>query len=159
METINKRILKTNYYYEFKSFYDSLPDDLPIPTDYIETVLTKITTEKEMIAGKKLLTKIGAFGLLAYVVKEKKLTKDNWKIGFFNDDDGIPCEFYARLRSDGRFCLDVRKVSESSKWNAGDGFFLSNKTLDTETQTLGNSDTLTLPNFINELKTLIKKYE
>lgn len=144
-KTINKSILKTNYYWEFKPFYDSLPDQLPIPTNYYETTTTKErTTEKEMIQGKKLLTKIEAFGLLAYLCKEEKLSKETYKIGFFTDDNGVPCEFYAYLNSGVEFYLNVRKVDESFEWDAGDGFFLSNGDLETKNQTLSPSETLTL---------------
>lgn len=142
-KTINKSILKTNYYWEFNPFYDALPDKLPIPTNYYETKTTKDwTTEGEMIKGKKLLTKIEAFGLLAYLVQENKLSKTNWKIGFFNDDDGVPCKFYANLDSDGEFYLIVDEVNESRKWDAGSGFFLSNGNLETENK--GHSDSETL---------------
>lgn len=142
MKTISKKILKTNYYYEFKSFYDDLPDELPIP-GYIEKANTTWTTEENMVKGNNPFSKEEAFGLICKFIQDKK---EGYNLVWFKDDKGALCKVDVYLDDDG-WCVTVPGFAPSDSWPAGDVSFFSNKNLDT----LSN-DSLTLENAINICK-------
>ena len=77
MKTIDKKLLKSNYYWECQPFYKSLPAKLPIPKKYFEKVNEKYTTEGEMVKWGEPFTKEEAFGLVCKLIKGKK---DGWNL-------------------------------------------------------------------------------
>lgn len=152
MKTISKKILKTGYYWEIKPFYDNLPSKLPIPKKYFEKVNTGWTTEEEMIKGNKPFTKEEAFGLICKFIQDKKYGVN---IVWFKDNDAL-CEVSVRLVGGGWDVYAI-KFRPSRGWDAGFRSFFRNANLDTLTS--DPSETLTLENFISDLKDIIKKYE
>ena len=69
---IAKKILKTNYYWEFKEFFDNLPEMLSVPEKFIEKTNDKVMTEKEITDGHEFFSKEEAFGLAAKMVQDEK---------------------------------------------------------------------------------------
>lgn len=147
---ISKSNLKTNYYWEFKPFYDFLPNELPVPENVIEITNTKTTTEKEMTDGREFFTVKEAFGLAAKYVQEKK---DGYLI-WFKDASGALCSVRVWRHDDGPF-VSVREFDPGNEWPAGRVSVFRNKSEKLEV----SESSLNLSNFITELKTLIKKYE
>lgn len=140
MKTYKKKLLKQGYYYEFKSFYDSLPEKLSTPEKYIEKVNTKWTIEEDMVKGNEPFSKEEAFGLVCKIIKEND-TKNKYNLVWFKDDNGGLCGVSVWL-NDGGWRVDVGRFVASYEWSTGDRSFFRNENLDTlETR---NLDALTL---------------
>lgn len=135
----HKSILKEGYYWEFKPFYDTLPDELEAP-EYSEHIFTKTMTHKEIMETyeKKPFTMEEAFAVAANYASKAK--NGQWRIVYFRYGD-VPCWLNV-WREDGGFLnLAVVKVDLDSTWHAGSGVLVSNENLDTVSS---NSDTLSL---------------
>lgn len=114
-KTISKSFLKINNYREFKPFFDSLPEMLPVPENPVKKKNNRVMTEKEMTEGHQFLSKEKAFGLASQMVQDKK--------GFvwFEDETGVLCMVCVRSG-------DVRVSEFDASYVWGDGiysFFLS----------------------------------
>ncbi len=137
---MNKQTLKKGYYYEFKEIYDTLPDILPVPTDYITKTNERMMTEEEMVQGQEFLSKEEAFGLACKIIEDNKIEKYTSQIIWFKDE-GELCKVRVWLNSDG-WLVRILKFNASGKWDAGRVSFFRNK----DTQTFKSDDALTLKN-------------
>jgi hypothetical protein len=152
-QKVNKSILKSGYYYEFKEFYDTLPEKLPITEKVFERTLEKITKEVEILTLGVPFNKEEAFGLACKV--SKTLKNNKYKIIFFKDKE-ITCGLFVCRGGDGRLWVGVFYVSPDFEWGAGGGVLFSKKSL---TLKSSPSETLTLKNLVEDLETIINKYK
>lgn len=150
MKTIDKKILKTNYYWEFKEFYDKLPDKLPIPEKTASKVNTKDwTTEQEMTEGNTPFSKEEAFALVCKIIKEDNTEKYKSQIIWFKDDSGALCSVYVWHYGDGQY-VNVFKYDATSGWDEGGVSYFRN---------IGNSEPLTPSDTYDSLKLRVEKLE
>lgn len=150
-KTINKKILKKGYYWEFSPLYDSLPEKLPIPADVKETVTTKsLTTEEEIVKDQTYFTKEEAFGLACRMIEENKIEKYKANLIWFKDDTGELCEVHVSLFGDG-WNVCVFKFNPTGEWDAGRRSFFRNGPSDTS-KTLSPSENLTLDSALKMVK-------
>ena len=113
-----KEFLKKGYYYEFRPFFDALPEDLPVPGNYKEVKNDRVMTEAEMIKGHTPFEKKeDAFGLACKLKKEGK----NEIIWF--KDNGELCKVY--VRRDGSD-VKVNPFIASDGWSEGYVSYFSN---------------------------------
>jgi hypothetical protein len=112
---IAKKFLKTNYYWEFKEFFNNLPEMLPIP-EFVEKTNNRIMTEKEMTDGHEFLNKEEAFGLAAKMIQDKKEG-----LVWFKEEGGL-CRVDVWHRADGPDVF-VHKFRPGDKWGAGSSSF------------------------------------
>lgn len=122
---INKSILKSNYYWEFTDLYDSLPDELEVPT-YAEHVFTETISHTDILKTyvKKMFTIEQAFAVAAdYAQSGKK----DYRIVYF-EHKGVPCRLNVWRSGDGELRLSVRRVNLGVEWDAGDGVLCSTET-------------------------------
>lgn len=120
MGTISKRILKTNYYGEFKKFFfEDLPEMLPIPENHVEKINNRVMTEKEMTDDHQFFSKEEAFGLATKIVQDRKEG-----IVWF-EDEGVLCRVHVWHGADGPDVY-VDKFAPKFKWNAGARSFFRN---------------------------------
>lgn len=146
MKTINKSQLKKDYYWEFRPFYDALPDELPVP-EYSEHVFERTMTNREIVEAfeKVPFTVEQAFAAAAEF--SERIEKGQWRIVYFRDIDGTPCRLYVWRDGDGKLHLGVRKVDPDSLRYAGDGVLVSKRRyitlpFETESLDLGSLDPL-----------------
>ena len=125
----SKTILKENYYWEFKPFYDSLPDELEAPTNIISKVNTQTTTEAEMVKNQEYFTKEQAFGLVCKIISEND-KENKYNLIWFKDDKGGLCRVFVFLVGDG-WLVYVFDFDASDEWFAGYRSFFRNRKLDT----------------------------
>ena len=125
----SKTILKENYYWDFKQFYDSLPSELESPTDIISKVNTEYTTEAEMVKNQEYFTKEETFGLACKIITENDI-KNKYNLIWFKDDKGVLRKVDVYLVGDG-WCVSVRDFRASDEWNVGYRSFFRNTKLDT----------------------------
>jgi hypothetical protein len=107
-----KTILKTNYYYEFRKFFDGLPDMLPVPETFFEKTNDRTMTEEEMTKGHEFFSKEEAFGLACKFVQEKK-ERIIWFI-----DNGVLCYAFVWHSSNGPNVY-VHEYISSDRWSEG----------------------------------------
>lgn len=119
-KTISKKFLEANYYWEFKTFFDSLPENLPIPKNPVKKVNNRVMTEKEMTEGHTFFSKEEAFGLASKMVQDKKEG-----IVWLEDEDGGLCEVGVWFRGDYP-SVSVYEFSPSRGWNDGACSFFRN---------------------------------
>lgn len=127
MKTSKKNLKeKDGYYYEFKSFYDSLPEKLEVPP-YSEHILTETMTHREMKDKweKKEFTIEQAFAVAAD--HAPKIKKGDWRIVYFKDGD-VPCRLGVWRGDGGQLDLSVYEVSLDYGYDAGYGVLVSNET-------------------------------
>lgn len=140
-KTANKSILKSGYYYEFKPFFDSLPEKVATVA-YRESVLT------ESMKYADILKKFGispeeSFGKAAGIALNCIPTLGNgeYRVIFFTHDEA-PCGLHVWRRVDGDLYLYVYRVDLDRGWLAGHGVLSGTQN---ETGTLGKvSDALSL---------------
>ncbi len=113
-----KKMKENGKYHESRPFFDSLPEELPVPTDIKEVKNDKTMTEKEMTMGQKFFTKNEAFGLAC---KNAKEGKDG--VIWFTDDAGALCEVYV---FDGGSSVRVVESFPYDGWNTGSVSFFRN---------------------------------
>jgi len=150
LRNMKKTILKTGYYYEFKDIYDSLPDELPVPTDYVEIINKETRTEKQMIEGQEFLSKEEAFGLVCKIITDNNIEEYTPQIIFFNYEGGI-CKVRVYLVSDG-WRVYTHGFGTSHRWYAGDRSFFRRPSGTLSTQTLGNLEPLTFNQAVKLIK-------
>lgn len=147
---MKKTILKTGYYYEFKDIYDSLPDELPVPTDYVEIENKETRTEQQMIEGQEFLSKEEAFGLVCKIITDNKIEKYKSQIVFFKDEGGL-CKVYVFFGIDG-WNVNTFDFFTSFLWNAGYRSFFRRPSGTLNPETLGNLESLKLDEAIKICK-------
>lgn len=146
MKTIRKSQLKKNYYWEFRPFYDSLPETLSIP-EYSEHVLDKDMTNKKIMETfeKVPFTVEQAFAVVADY--STKIESGKYRLVYFRDEDGMPCRLNVWRDEGGKLDLRVIKVFPDGRRSAGDGVLVSNELSEplasgSDPLSLGSLDTL-----------------
>lgn len=144
MKTIKKSLLKSAYYWEFKSLYDTLPEELTVP-EYQEHIFTETMTNKEIMEKweKEPFTPEQAFAVAADY--SQKIKKGQWRIVYFRDKEGLPCRLNVWRDGGGQLSLNVDEVNPGREWGAGDGTLVRNENsaslpLDADTLSLENLD-------------------
>lgn len=125
-KSVLKSVLKSGYYYEFKKFYDDLPEMLPVPR-YLEYIFPKDMTHQEIrdTYVKKEFTREQAFAVAADYAADPKHTE--WRIVYFMDTDGTPCRLDVWRYGVGQLLLSVIRVVLDDECVAGDGALVSNE--------------------------------
>lgn len=143
MKKIPKSILKTNYYWEYESLYDTLPDKL-IPVSY-RTEILKEDMNYDTILKTFNITPCGSFLEAARIAVSAidSIKNGEYKIVFFLNS-GIPCRLGVWRRDYGELDLSVGKVGPGREGFAGFGVLVAINTSETANQTLELSDTLAL---------------
>lgn len=143
MKKIPKSILKTNYYWEYESLYDTLPDKL-LPVSF-RTEILKENMDYITILKTFNIIPCGSFLEAARIAVSTidSIKNGEYKIVFFFNS-GIPCRLNVWRYDYGKLNLYVNEVSPDFEWFAGRGVLVAINTSETTNQTLELSDTLAL---------------
>lgn len=129
MKTIQKSLLKEDYYYEEKPWYDTLPETLSVP-NYQTEIFTETMSHKEILDTYNIESYKNiqdAFAVAADCIKTLK-NDYNGRIVYFMDGD-TRCRLGVCRDSDGRLEVGIRRVSPGGRWSAGSGVLYSAETL------------------------------
>lgn len=156
-KTIKKSVLKENYYYEFKPFYDTLPDELAVPS-YRTELFPKAMTNKEILETYNIIPSKNIEGAFAMIADCIPTLKNDYKsrIAYFIDEQGIPCRLDVWRGGYGGLFLYVFEVFPDGGRGAGDGVLVSNETETLSTDDTLSSDTLALTDETKNAIALLK---
>lgn len=146
-KTIKKSILQSGYYYEFRKFYDALPDDLEVP-EYRTEIFDGTISHNEILKTYEVEPYANAADAFAVIADCVPTLKNDGKgrIAYFNDADGTLCRLMVWRNDGGELRLFVSRVDLDAEWHDGGGVLASNAPLGTETPSeplaLGLSDPL-----------------
>lgn len=146
-----KSELKQDYYWECKDFYDKLPDQIEVIPSHTE-ILTKTMTHREILDTYKIkpYTLEQATGVILDIIPTLQNDYKS-RIVYFKDND-VLYRFRAYRPSDDELSVDVFEVGLDNRWDAGNGVCFSNELLDTQSQSISTSETLSDQAMIDILK-------
>lgn len=156
MKKINKSALKEGYYYEYKSWYDALPEKLTVPK-YQTEIFTKTISNREILDTYKVepFTIEQAFAVAADCIPTLK-NDYSGRVIYFMDGD-TRCRLSVYRDTDGELEVDVSYVYLFIEWYAGDGVLFSNKvTENLGAEALSPSETLSLKARVEKLENLVE---
>lgn len=125
MKIIKKSLLKSGYYWEFKDFYSSIPNELSVPKYRME-VFTETITNKQILETYKIKPFSIEEAFAVATDYSEKIKKGEWKIIYFKDGT-TTCRLDVYRHVDGDLDVNVYKVGPTNEWNAGGGVLFSNK--------------------------------
>lgn len=140
MKTIQKSKLKEGYYYEYKSFYEALPDTLTVP-QYTEKIFSETISNKNILKTYKIKPYTTEEAFAAAADKSQTLKENEYRILYFNDGN-TRCRLCVYRNSDGRLEVSIYGVDPGGQWRAGGGVLYSAETLNSL-----ENDSLTLEHF------------
>lgn len=140
MKTIQKSKLKEGYYYEYKSFYEALPDTLTVP-QYTEKIFSETISNKNILKTYKIKPYTTEEAFAAAADKSQTLRENEYRILYFNDGN-TRCRLGVYRSSGGKLGVDVCGVDPDGQWLAGYGVLYSAETLNSL-----ENDSLTLEHF------------
>lgn len=155
MKKIKKSVLKENYYYECKPFYDALPEKLTVPS-YQTEIFTETLSHKEILEKYRIEPYNNiqdAFAVAADCIPTLK-NDYNGRLTYFMDGD-TRCRLRVYRDSDGELRVYILGVDPDNQWGAGYGVLYSAETsipLKVDTLKLCDLDPLSEQKVINMLK-------
>lgn len=142
MKTAKKSLLKEGYYYESKAWYDTIPQELTVPS-YQTEIFPKAMTHQEIIDTYHIEPYKNiqdAFAVAADCIPTLLNDYKGRLVYFMDGDTRYRLNVYRD--SGGELGVGVYGLDLGLEWNAGDGVLFSN-----ETQILKADDTLALNSF------------
>lgn len=131
MNTNNKSLLKSGYYYETKPWYETCPEELPVP-EFKTEIFPRTMTHREILDTYK-VTPYASYAEAAAVVLAliSALTNDyKGRLVYFKEG-GTLYRFVAWRDDVGQLRVSVFETDLDDEWYAEHGVCFSNGTLDT----------------------------